>query len=213
MVNYTLKSLTYMIKKCCVSSDNESLNDMYSFSLNITKLKNMLKQKNTNLHLIALNKSLESRAVQLEDLQLITEYVHDNRMYNTIFDGKSHILQFMLFSSENSDGEISFLSENENGEQIPMSEKELFDKCNIDVDDNFVKNICRDLPCYRVIVTRSFVKGYNDKIEGPTDRFEYKVNIRSNFNMVAYQKSQKEDKKEEAMEEPVVEETVEEVVE
>jgi len=195
MVNYTLKSLASMIKKCCVSVDNESLNDLYSFSLDVDKLKNILKTKGTNLHVIALNKTLESRPVQLEDVQFITEYVHDEKMFNTIFDGKSHMIQFMLFSSENESGHIDFLENSEEGENpIVISDKEIYNKCNIDVDETLVKNICRDLPCYRIIVTRSFIKGFMDKVNGPTDKFEYNVNIRSNFQMVSYQKFNKEQK-------------------
>jgi len=202
MVNYSLKSLTYMIKKCCTSADNESLNDLYAFSLDVEKLKNILKQKGTNLHVIALNRTLESRPVQLEDVQFITEYVHDGRMYDTIFDGKSHIVQFMLFSSEDENGDINFIvnTENENEDPIVLSDKELYNKCNINVDETFVKNICRDLPCYRIIVTRSFIKGFMDKNDGPTDKFEYKVNIRSNFRMVGFQKFAKEKKNEDKSE-------------
>ena len=52
-VNYTLQNLTMYIKKCCSTLDSEEVLDRYKFVLDSLKLDNMLKQKKTNLHVMA----------------------------------------------------------------------------------------------------------------------------------------------------------------
>lgn len=189
MVNYTLQNLTIYIKKCCTAFNTEEVSDRYKFALDAFKLDNMLKQKKTNLHVIAFNKSLESKIPTIEDIQMISEYVHEPKLYKKIFDGKSEFISFMLFSTYNQDGPISLEYENEDGDQCVMTDKDIFVSCNTEVDNDFIVNISKDLPCYRVLVVRTF----NTEL----DKFEYKVNIRSNYSMVTFQKSNKEENKEE----------------
>ena len=185
MVNYTLQNLTIFIKKCCTALDSEDVSNRYKFALDSLKLDNMLKQKKTNLHVIAFNRSLESKVPTINDIQLISEYVHDPKLFKKIFDGKSEFISFMLFSTYNEKGPISLEYMNENDELCAMSDKEIFASCNTDIDEDCVVNICKDLPCYRVLIVRTF----NTEL----DKFEYKVNIRSNYSMVTFQKSNKDE--------------------
>ena len=194
MINYTLQNLTHMIKKCCILDESVSKdpNDRYAFYIDYTKLENMLKQKKTNLHVIALDKSLHSEVPSLEDIQLLTEYIHDEKNYDYAFDGHSQTIQFMMFSMANENGDIKLNTVNENGENIEITDKQLFDFSVINSEDfnsDFVKTVCRDLPCYRIIVIRLF--NYD------SDKYEYKVNIRSNYNMVTYQKFEQQNASEE----------------
>lgn len=183
-VNYTLQNLTMYIKKCCSTLDSEEVLDRYKFVLDSLKLDNMLKQKKTNLHVVAYNKSLESRVPTIEDLQMISEYIHDSKLLKKVYDGKSEFISFMMFSTYNENGEITLGIINDNNEEVVMTDKDIFASCNTEVDNNMVINISKDLPCYRVVVVRIFTAEH--------DKFEYKVSIRSNYNMVTYQKSQKE---------------------
>lgn len=185
MVNYTLQNLTIFIKKCCSALDSEEITDRYKFALDSLKLDNMLKQKKTNLHVIAFNKSIESRVPTIDDIQLISEYVHDPKLFKKIFDGKSEFISFMLFSTYNEKGPISLEYVNENDETCTMTDKEIFANCNVEIDEDIIVSICKDLPCYRILIIRTF----NTEL----DKFEYKVNIRSNYSMVTFQKSNKEE--------------------
>ena len=185
MVNYTLQNLTIFIKKCCTALDSEDVSNRYKFALDSLKLDNMLKQKKTNLHVIAFNRSLESKVPTINDIQLISEYVHDPKLFKKIFDGKSEYISFMLFSTYNEKGPIALEYFNEEDEQCTMTDKEIFNSCNTELDEDIVINICKDLPCYRVLIVRTF----NTEL----DRFEYKVNIRSNYSMVTFQKSNREE--------------------
>ena len=115
---------------------------------------------------------------------MISEYIHDSKLLKKVYDGKSEFISFMMFSTYNENGEITLGIINDNNEEVVMTDKDIFASCNTEVDNNMVINISKDLPCYRVVVVRIFTAEH--------DKFEYKVNIRSNYNMVTYQKSQKE---------------------
>ena len=187
MINYSLQTLSNIIRKCCTVTNAESTNieDRYAFTINTEKLEMLLKQKKTNLHVIALNKTLESVIVGIEDIPLISEYVHDSKIYKNIFEKGSEFVSFMLFSTVNENGNIDLVTENEEGVTIPLTDKEIYENGNDSesLDNEFIVNVTKDLPCYRVLVIRIY-NYYEDK-------FEYKILIRSNFNMVTFQKANK----------------------
>lgn len=185
MVNYTLQSLTHHIKKSCIVNNSSDPADRYGFSIDINKLEATLKQKSTSLHVLAFNKILESRVPDITDLQLISEYIHDTNVFSRTFDGKSEFVSFMMYSTINSDGDIPILQTNEDGTQTPISNECLFESCNgEELNKEFIIELVNGLPCYRVIVIRLY--NYEE------DRFDYKVNIRSNYDMVTFQKNNKE---------------------
>ena len=188
----SLQNITYIIKKCCsVEEAIVDYTDRYKFRLDISKLENMLKQKKTNLHVLAFDKSLQSKLVGVEDIQLVSEYMHDPDLLELTIgeNSNTNFVQFMIFGTENQDGKIDIKITNpEPGEEEIIDDKELFGMVNgingHELDRTLVTNIVKFLPCYRVIVTRIF--------NTSEDRFEYRVYIRSNYNMVTYYKSVKE---------------------
>lgn len=188
MVNYTLQSLTYLIKKSCIVNNSSDPADRYSFTIDVNKLESLLKQKNTNLHALAFDKVLNSRILDINDLQLVSEYIHDPKIFNNSFNGKSEFVSFMLYSTVNGDGEIPFIQTEDDGTQTQISNETLFKYCNDpeEINKEFITSILSEIPCYRIIVIRMY--NYSE------DRFEYKVNIRSNYEMVTFQKINKENK-------------------
>ena len=188
----SLQNITYVIKKCCTVEENiVDYTDRYKFRLDVSKLENMLKQKKTNLHVLAFDKFLQSKLVGIEDIQLVSEYMHDEDLLELTIGESSNtnFVQFMIFSTENQDGKIDIrITDTEKNNDVIIEEKELFGMVNgingHELDRALVTNIIKQLPCYRVIVTRIF--------NTSEDRFEYRVYIRSNFNMVTYYKSVKE---------------------
>ena len=183
MVNYTLQSLTGLIKKCCIAEKADDLSARYSFHIDLVQLNNMLKQKKTNLHVMAFDRIKNSFVPGIEDIQLLSEYLHDKNMFKSTFDGKSQVATFMLYSTVNENGEISLMYTKEDGSVDKYSEKDLFSFCNNpdSLDTSIITSIANNMPMYRVIVIRYFNE--------TNEKFDYKVNIRSNFDMVTFQKS------------------------
>ncbi len=183
MVNYTLQSLTAIIKKCCVVNNSSDPNNRYGFTIDMNKLEAILKQKTTKLHTMAFSKVLESRLPNLSDLQMISEYAKGQNEITDTFNGKSEVVSFMLFSTVSEEGDIDINIPDETAENgyRTLVATELFNMLNgSDINTDLAISIAESMPCYRIIVTRK----YNYK----EDRFEYKINIRSNYRMISYQR-------------------------
>lgn len=211
----SFKDLRSIIVKCCSAEKSDDISSRFGFSIDLVKMENILKQKKSYLHVIGFSKSLKSRVPFLDDLQMISEYVYGEQM-DSILNGKSQICSFMVFSKATQEGvtEISL----EDG--TVLNNKQIFDKCNNNknVDTDTIRCIINNFPVYRIIVAKVF--------DSVNEKFEYKVYIRSNHQMVDYFKfltdhpnfldnlylEEKEGKNNAEEEEIVQEETSEEVI-
>jgi hypothetical protein len=182
-MSYTLSDLTQIARKCCNRPENAE--SKYEFSMDFRKLENMLLQKKLDLHVIGYNKEAKSKPVTIEDIQFISEYIKNPNVFNAIFAGDAQIVSFMLFSTVDTEGEVRPKYTDDEGNIVPIPDKDLFSMCNdpeqLNVD--LIKVIATENPIYRVIVVRIFSE--------KNDRYEYNVNIRSNWRMVEYQRSLK----------------------
>lgn len=210
-MTFTLTDLTTMTRKCCSRPEGAtSTTSRYQFEMDFVKLENMLKQKKTNLHVIGLDKVVLSRPIDIaKDAQFISEYIKNKSILDASLTEGAEIIQFMLFSTENEKGTMRPKYIDEEGNAVDISDKELFTMCNEpdQINENLIKCIVTEHPVYRIIVVRLF----NEK----NDRYDYNVNIRSNYQMISYMKNlangtvaEAEPKQEEA-----VAETTEEVAE
>jgi hypothetical protein len=179
MGNLSFKELRVAISKSCTAVQTEDISDRYAFTLDAIKLENILKQKKSPLHVMAFNKVLESRVPSVKDVQLITEYMRLPEEIDNTFNGKVQVCEFMIFCKQNIQGPVEI--NNEAGEII--SDKDLFNFCNNteELNDEIIYGIIKNLPVYKILVTREF--DYN------SDMFEYKIYIRSNYEMVTYYKA------------------------
>ena len=218
-MNYTLTDLTTMIRKCCSRPENaNSQTSRYQFEMDFVKLENMLKQKKTNLHVIGLDKSVLSRPISIaKDSQFISEYIKNKGVLEAALNEGAELVQFMMFSTENEKGALRPKYLDEEGNSVDIPDKELFSMCNDPdpevMNEDLIKCVVTEHPVYRVIVVRLF----NER----NDRYDYNVNIRSNYAMISYMKAlqsnavQAEEEKvaEEVVEKPAEEVKAEEVTE
>ena len=208
---FTLTDLTTMIRKCCARPESAtSTTSRYQFEIDFAKLENMLKQKKTNLHAIGLQKILLSKPISIiEDSQFISEYINNKNVLQASLSDGTEIVKFMMFSTENENGTNRPKYEDEEGNIVEIQDKELFSMLNDpeQVSEDLIKEIIMNYPVYRVIVVRLF----NEK----NDRYDYNVNIRSNYQMISYMRSiaNKENSDEAAPAEAKAEEAVEAVAE
>ena len=146
------------------------------------ELENILKQKGTNLHVLGFNRISQSKPVTIQDTQFISEYIKNRGVFEAALSGDSEIVSFMLFSTVNENGDIRPKFCDEDGEKVDIPDKDLFAMCNEPgkIVDDLVKVIVNEQPVYRVIVVRLF----SDR----NDRYDYNVNIRSNYQMIQYQR-------------------------
>jgi hypothetical protein len=179
MGNLSFKELRVAISKSCTAVQTEDISDRYAFTLDAIKLENILKQKKSPLHVMAFNKVLESRVPSVKDVQLITEYMRLPEEIDNTFNGKVQVCEFMIFCKQNIQGPVEI--NNEAGEII--SDKDLFNFCNNaeELNEEIIYGIIKNLPVYKILITREF--DYN------SDMFEYKIYIRSNYEMVTYYKA------------------------
>ena len=141
----------------------------------------MFKQKSLDLHIMAFNKKIKSEKPIIQDLMLLTEYVKQNKDYECMFDGKTNIVQFMLFYSKNKDGDADILDDNDN----ELSEKNIFELCNGNkLDEDLIKTIVGSLPVFRIVVMKYF--------DFKQEQFKYKVFLRQNDAMMQYYSNHKE---------------------
>ena len=182
-MSYTLSDLTQITRKCCNRAENAE--SKYEFSIDFRKLENMLLQKKLDLHVIGYNKEVKSRPVTIEDIQFISEYIKNPNVFNSIFAGDAQIISFMMFSTVGIDGDNRPKCVDDEGNVVPIPDKDLFNMCNDpeQINKDLIKVIATDNSIYRVIVVRIFSE--------KNDRYEYNVNIRSNWRMVEYQRSLK----------------------
>ena len=185
MGNLSFKEIRIAISKSCSVNQTDEVSDRYGFTLDTTKLENIFKQKKSSLHVMAFNKTVASRVPTVQDIQLITEYMRQNDEIDTTFNGKVQVCEFMIFCKHNIQGPIEINCE-ETGE--PISDKDLFNFCNNaeELNESIIYGIIKNLPVYKILVTREF--DYN------SDMFEYKIYIRSNYEMVTYYKALTENK-------------------
>lgn len=208
---FTLTDLTTMIRKCCSRPEAAtSTTSRYQFEIDFAKLENMLKQKKTNLHTIGMNKIVLSRPIDIvNDAQFISEYITNRNVLQASLSDGTEIVQFMMFSTETENGTLRPKYEDGEGNIVDIQDKELFSMLNDpeQVSEDLIKEIIMNYPVYRVIVVRLF----NEK----NDRYDYNVNIRSNYHMISYMRnltaaeSAEKPAEEEKKEEPVVEESAE----
>lgn len=210
-MEFSLTDLTVMVRKCCARPENATaLTSRYQFEIDFAKLENMLKQKKTNLHAIGLQKILLSKPISIiEDSQFISEYINNKNVLQASLSDGTEIVKFMMFSTENENGTNRPKYEDEEGNIVEIQDKELFSMLNDpeQVSEDLIKEIIMNYPVYRVIVVRLF----NEK----NDRYDYNVNIRSNYQMISYMRSiaNKENSDEAAPAEAKAEEAVEAVAE
>lgn len=196
----SFKELKILISKSCkVISRSEDITDRFSFEIDFTKLEKKLQTADPNLHVLSFNDKTLSYIPYLSDVQLVTEYLHTPEELNMVFNGKSEICTFMIFSTLTEKETVTIES---NGKELTSNE--IFDICNGESEQiNFdvVKGIISQLPLYQVLVVRTFNK--------KQERFEYKIFFRSNYEMVGLFKSIRNN----TSNEDQVESTAEEVVE
>jgi len=170
----SFKDLRSIIVKCCNTTKSDDISSRFGFSIDLVKMENILKQKKNYLHVIGFSKNITSRIPDLDDLQMISEYVYEEQM-DTMLDGNTQICSFMIFSKATQEGIIDISADGIN----VLTDKQIFDKCNgKGLDPATIKCILNRFPVYRVIVAKVF--------DSSNEKFEYKVYIRSNYRMVEY---------------------------
>ena len=179
-MSYSLSDLTQITRKCCNRPENSE--SKYDFSIDFRKLENMLSQKKMDLHVIGYNKEAKSRPVTINDVQFISEYIKNGNVFNAVFSGDAQIVSFMLFSTVDAEGDNHPRYSDDEGNLVPIPDKDLFTMCNDPehLNNDLIKLTAINNPIYRIIVIRIFSE--------KNDRFEYNVNIRSNWRMVDYQR-------------------------
>ena len=189
------KDLKTIIVRNCRTLDNKNdpsdINNRFNFTINVERLEKGLNAK-SNLHVLAFGQNIVSRIPDMNDLQLISEYMqYKNKDIRTIFDGKSQIATFMLYLSDIE------MEEDKKSDIEAMSSKQILDAVNNDDPDrSVVFKLLEDYPIYRTVVVRFFDK--------KKDKFVYSIYFRSNYNMISYINSLKhEGEFEEESEEPV----------
>lgn len=188
-----LKNLDRVIRNCCsvIKDDSKEITDRYAFRIDFNKMNSMLAQHDKTFHPLVFtsNNTYESRHFEFEDIQFLSEYLHKPECFDPVFDGRSQFVKFMIYCEQNSSGEtITFTDQD--GNKIPGN------KAYLTTDENgetsivyeALERIVRNLPIYMVLVIRIF--------DTKKDRYDYKIYIRSNYEMVSYFKkySEKENK-------------------
>lgn len=173
----SFKDLRSIITKCCTAEHSDDIASRFGFSIDLVKMENILKQKKSFLHVIGFSKNVKSRVPYTEDLQMISEYVYGEQM-DSILNGKSQICSFMIFSKCTQEGVVEISME----DGTVLTDKQIFDKCNNskNVDLNTARCILNNFPIYRIIIAKVF--------DAANEKFEYKVYIRSNHQMVDFYK-------------------------
>lgn len=175
MSNISFSDLRTCILKSC-STDIED-NNLYAFKVDMKKLDNILKTHSSTLFTLGFNTIIESRVPDFKDIQLISEYTRDEKEITNTFNGKVQVCEFMVFLKENIDGPIDI---NYGEDNKVLSDEELFNLCNVDLNKDMILEIIKNLPVYKILVVKEFNKNI--------DNFRYNIFIRSNYQMVSYYK-------------------------
>lgn len=185
----TLKKLDSIIKRCCsvVSDDSKDVTDRYSFSIDFDKLEKLLNPIDSNLHPLVSSKSYRSKLIEFDDIQNLVEYLHNSDEMAPIFDGKSEFVKFLIYSAKDKNSRVVNFK-NSDGNEVDGYHAYMV-KCD-DGSSYFassvLQTIVQNLPMYMVLVIRYF--------DTKKDRYEYKIHIRSNYEMVSYFKAMTADK-------------------
>lgn len=185
----TLKKLDSIIKRCCsvVSDDSKDVTDRYSFSIDFDKLEKLLNPIDSNLHPLVSSKSYRSKLIEFDDIQNLVEYLHNSDEMAPIFDGKSEFVKFLIYSAKDKNSRVVNFK-NSDGNEVDGYHAYMV-KCD-DGSSYFassvLQTIVQNLPMYMVLVIRYF--------DTKKDRYEYKIHIRSNYEMVSYFKAMTTDK-------------------
>ena len=185
----TLKKLDSIIKRCCsvVSDDSKDVTDRYSFSIDFDKLEKLLNPIDSNLHPLVSSKSYRSKLIEFDDIQNLVEYLHNSDEMAPIFDGKSEFVKFLIYSAKDKNSRVV------NFKDADGNEVDGYHAYMVKCDDgssyfasSVLQTIVQNLPMYMVLVIRYF--------DTKKDRYEYKIHIRSNYEMVSYFKAMTADK-------------------
>lgn len=185
----TLKKLDSIIKRCCsvVSDDSKDVTDRYSFSIDFDKLEKLLNPIDSNLHPLVSSKSYRSKLIEFDDIQNLVEYLHNSDEMAPIFDGKSEFVKFLVYSAKDKNSRVV------NFKDADGNEVDGYHAYMVKCDDgssyfasSVLQTIVQNLPMYMVLVIRYF--------DTKKDRYEYKIHIRSNYEMVSYFKAMTADK-------------------
>ena len=185
----TLKKLDSIIKRCCsvVSDDSKDVTDRYSFSIDFDKLEKLLNPIDSNLHPLVSSKSYRSKLIEFDDIQNLVEYLHNSDEMAPIFDGKSEFAKFLIYSAKDKNSRVV------NFKDADGNEVDGYHAYMVKCDDgssyfasSVLQTIVQNLPMYMVLVIRYF--------DTKKDRYEYKIHIRSNYEMVSYFKAMTADK-------------------
>lgn len=185
----TLKKLDSIIKRCCsvVSDDSKDVTDRYSFSIDFDKLEKLLNPIDSNLHPLVSSKSYRSKVIEFDDIQNLVEYLHNSDEMAPIFDGKSEFVKFLIYSAKDKNSRVVNFKDSD-GNEVDGYHAYMV-KCD-DGSSYFassvLQTIVQNLPMYMVLVIRYF--------DTKKDRYEYKIHIRSNYEMVSYFKAMTADK-------------------
>ena len=180
----TLKKLDSLILKCCtvLKDDSKDVTDCYSFSINFDKMENLLSAVDKNLHPFVIAKEYFSRPVAFEDLQNLTEYLHKSEEFDPIFDSKSEFTEFLIYCAQDKNGNVTEFVDEDGNKLAGYDAYKIFNEDGTyDLAAEQVQRIVQYLPMYMVLVIRSFdQKNY---------KYDYKIYIRSNYEMVSYFKA------------------------
>lgn len=185
----TLKKLDSLIlKSCSVVNNGDSGNDYYAFTIDFNKLNGMLKTADKNLHPLVEIAKITSKPVTFTDIQSITEYIHKPEELKFAMSDKTEILEFLIYCAQDKTGKVNEFKDG-NGNVIDAYDayKDFEDDENYSLNKNVVEYIVSNLPMYMVLVLRSF----NQK----SYKYDYKIYIRSNYEMVSYFKAMTSEEK------------------
>lgn len=197
----SFKDIKGIIIKCCTAVNAGSMEfaEKYEFAVDIAKMNNIFRQRQLDYHVLACNTTLKSYTPYASDIHNIADYVNNSEELSAIMDGYTQIVFFTVFSNKNKDGSIEFRIDSDN--ENPLNPSELFSVCNNTnkLNINIAAGIVKDVPNYRIMVTRRFIPN--------KDKFAYTIHFRSNKEMSLYYKSITSE------EQPAQETTTEEVEE
>jgi hypothetical protein len=170
------KDLKALIVRSCRTVDDRSklsnINDRFNFIINIDKLEKLLNSK-SDLHVAAFAPIILSRVPDIEEIQLVSEYVHKKEEINTIFDGNTRIATFMLYCDM--EGKIHI----DGDDMTALTSKQIYDAINADEPiKDLALLIAEEFPVYRTMVVRRFDKR--------KDKFVYSIYFRSSYSMITY---------------------------
>lgn len=171
-------------KSCTCVTNNSDISNRFGFSIDITKLEQIFRDKKSSCYSLAFAKELNSRVPSFKDIQLISEYMRDPEELALTFNGDVQVCELLVFSVETLEGTVELCDQDRN----ILSNEEIFKVCNDpeSLDKVIIDDIIINLPMYKVLVTRIF--------NFEKDLYDYNIYIRSNYEMVTYYKAIQEKK-------------------